>query len=80
MADRPAQNYDAWPEQMRAETAAAFCDETSVDAFRRGVGKLYSQPYVVPGKGERWWRGDLLADLKKLRGDMAEIEDAGDVL
>jgi len=65
---------------MRAETAAAFCDETSVDAFRRGVGTLYPEPYSVSGKGERWWRGDLLIALKRLRGEAVDVEDAADVL
>ena len=80
MTDRPAQQYDAWPVQMRAETAAAFCDEPSIDAFRRSVGKLYPRPYRVPGKGDRWSRGELEAALKRLRGKEAEVEDAGDVL
>jgi hypothetical protein len=77
---RPAQHYEAWPEQMRAETAAAFCDEPSVDAFRRSVGKLYPRPYKVPGKGDRWSREELEAALKRLRGEAVEIADAGDVL
>ena len=65
---------------MRALTAAAYCDESSVDAFLRSVGKLYPEPYRVPGKGDRWWRGELDTALKRLRGEVSEVEDAGDVL
>ena len=65
---------------MRAETAAAFCDEPSVDAFRRSVGRVYPRPYRVPGKGDRWSREELEAALKRLRGETDVIEDAGDVL
>ena len=80
ISERPAHHYGAWPEQMRAETAAAFCDEPSVDAFRRSVGKLYPRPYWVPGKGERWSKGELEAALKGLRGGTADVQDAADVL
>lgn len=65
---------------MRAETAAAFCDERSVDAFLRSVGKLYPRPYRVPGKGDRWTKGELETALKRLRGDTADVTDAADVL
>jgi hypothetical protein len=80
VSDHPAHHYGAWPEQMRAETAAAFCDEPSVDAFRRSVGKIYPRPYNVPGKGDRWAKGELEAALKRLRGETADLEDAADVL
>jgi len=71
---------EAWPEQMRADTAARFCDEPSVDAFRRSVGKLYPRPYRVPGKGDRWSRGDLERALKRLRGEEIDVPDAADLL
>lgn len=80
MSGHPAHNYEAWPEQMRVETAAAFCDEPSVDAFRRSVGKLYPRPYRVPGKGDRWSRMELEAALKFLRGEAIPVEDAANVL
>jgi len=79
-SDRPAYHYGAWPEQMRAETAAAFCDEPSVDAFRRSVGTLYPRPYKVPGKGDRWSKEELEAALTRLRGETADVKDAADVL
>jgi hypothetical protein len=76
VSEHPAHNYGAWPEQMRAETAAAFCDEPLVDAFRRFVGKLYPRPYRVPGKGDRWSRGELEVALKRQRGEMVDVKDA----
>ena len=34
-----------WPQEMRAETAAAYCDEPSVDAFLAKVDKgIYARP------------------------------------
>ncbi|WP_166802235.1 hypothetical protein [Microvirga pakistanensis] len=37
----------AWPLEMRAETAAAFCDEPSVEAFLKKVSRgVYCQPEV----------------------------------
>jgi len=65
---------------MRAETAAAFCDERSVDAFLRSVGKLYPEPYKVPGKGDRWSREELKMALLRLRGEPLGVEDAATVL
>ena len=44
---------DPWPRLMRAETAARYVDERSVQAFRRSVGKLYPRPIKLSGKGER---------------------------
>lgn len=61
---------NAWPRQMRAATAAAYVDETSVEAFRRacGRGKLYPSPKNIEGKGERWLREDLDAALDRAHG------------
>lgn len=73
----------AWPEQMRAETAAAFCDERSVDSFLRSVGTLYPRPKPIRGKGLRWLRADLEQAVRRIhRGDKPEddVTDAGDVL
>jgi hypothetical protein len=36
---------------MRAETAAAYLDEKSVEAFRRGVGTVYPVPIKVVTDG-----------------------------
>jgi len=53
---------------MRAETAAAYVDERSVEAFRRAVPSLYPEPLTIRGKGERWLREDLDAAIDKLTG------------
>ena len=34
-----AMPHGSWPLEMRAETAAAYCDEPSVEAFLAKVGK-----------------------------------------
>jgi hypothetical protein len=65
---------------MRAETAAAYFDENSVEAFRRGVGTLYPHPIRVPGKGDRWLREDLDAAIEKLTGRANLVCDASVVL
>jgi hypothetical protein len=56
---RAVHNPGQWPRLMRAETAAAYVDEVSVQAFRRKVGTTYPRP--VSGKGERqkWDKLDL---------------------
>jgi len=50
----------AWPTEMRAETAAAFCDEPSVEAFllkvRQGV---YPKPCRQHGMLPKWHRAKL---------------------
>jgi hypothetical protein len=50
---------------MTAATAAAYCDEASVEAFRRGVGKFWPRGKRIVGKGERWLREEL--DQAELR-------------
>ena len=64
---------------MSAEAAAAYCDESSVEAFRRAVGTLYPEPKKVPGKGQRWFRTDLDRAIAAIKGDSV-IEDAAEVL
>ena len=59
-----------WPRQMRAETAAAYCDEVSVEAFRRGIPALYPEPHEIPGKGDRWLIEELDAALDRIHGKL----------
>ena len=68
----------AWPRLMRVKTAAAYCDETSVDAFRRGIGKLCPRPRRIPGKGERWLREELDLAIDNLTTKASQ--DAADLL
>jgi hypothetical protein len=65
---------------MRAETAARYVDEVSVEAFRRAVGSLYPQPIKVSGKGDRWLREGLDEAIDRLSGVDVKIKDASDVL
>jgi hypothetical protein len=62
---------------MSARTAAAYCDERSVDAFRRGVGRIWPRPIKVSGKGLRWLRDDLDLAIERLAlkvpGDAADL-------
>lgn len=69
-----------WPRLMRAQTAAAYVDERSVDAFRRAVGTLWPRPLNLAGKGERWLKEDLDQAIDRLTGRAALIRDAADVL
>jgi hypothetical protein len=57
-----------WPRQMRAETAALYVDEVSVEAFRHAVGLLYPRARDVPGKGQRWLIEELDAALDRIHG------------
>lgn len=49
----------AWPILMRAEMAAAYLNEVSVEAFRRKVGKVYPKPRTISGRGQVWLKRDL---------------------
>jgi hypothetical protein len=44
---------------MRAETAAAYCDEVSVEAFQSRVGTVYPVGHNVPGRGRVWVKEEL---------------------
>jgi len=67
---RPVANpIGAWPLEMRAETAAAFCDEPSVEAFHAKVRQgLYSEPSRVKGSLPKWHRGRLERDIARRHG------------
>lgn len=69
-----------WPRLMRAQTAAKYVDERSVDAFRRAVGTLWPQPHRISGKGERWLREELDQAIDRATDRRRKIEDASDVL
>lgn len=60
-----------------AATAAAYCDEASVQSFRRGVGKIWPHPKKIMGKGERWLREDLDEAIDRLT--IGYVKDAADV-
>ena len=73
-----ARPIEGWPRLMTAPTAAAYCDEASVEVFRRGVGKIWPRPKKIKGKGERWLREDLDEAIDRLT--MNNVKDAADVL
>jgi hypothetical protein len=73
---RPIIPAGSWPRRMPAELAAAYCGETSVNAFLRRVGGEYPQPRVAERRRRLWLRDDLDAailpiDLQCVR-DVAE--------
>ena len=75
---RPVRAIEGWPRLMTAATAAAYCDEASVEAFRRGIGKIWPRPRNIVGKGERWLREDLDQEIDRLTS--STVKDAADVL
>jgi hypothetical protein len=77
---RAPQNPGSWPRLMRASTAAAYCDERSVESFLRCVGRIYPEPVRVSGKGPRWLRETLDRAIDRLSGSIATIRDGADVL
>lgn len=76
---RPTRAIEGWPRLMTARTAAAYCDEVSVEAFRRGVGKIWPLPKKISGKGARWLREDLDQAIDRLTG-AGSPRDLADVL
>src|SRR6266853_639767 len=45
--------------RMRAEIAAGYCGEPTVDAFLKRVGSEYPQPRIKEGRRQLWLRDDL---------------------
>lgn len=75
----------SWPLEMRAETAAAYCDEPSVDAFLAKVQRgIYSAPTKVKGCLPKWHRWKLDRDIARRHGlrfdSVAVTEDATDLI
>jgi hypothetical protein len=70
----------AWPLEMRAERAAAYCDEPSVEAFLAKVSRgLYPGPTREKGSLPKWHRYKLDASIARRHGlqhDRPETEDA----
>lgn len=69
MARAVAYPLGSWPLEMRAETAAAFCDEPSVEAFRAKVDRgIYSRPRTERGCLPKWHRERLAQDIARRHG------------
>jgi hypothetical protein len=62
---------------MCAELAAAYCEESNVEAFIACVGKDYPQPRVSDGRRRLWFRDDL--DRPILPPDLADRDVAEDL-
>ena len=68
----------AWPLEMRAEKAAAYCDEPSVEAFLAKVERgVYSRPIREKGCLPKWHRLKLDRDIGRRHG-LIEAREAAD--
>jgi len=70
---------------MRAETAAAYCDEPSVDSFQVKVSRgIYSAPTKAKGCLPKWHRRKLDRDIALRHGlefgDVPITEDISDLI
>jgi hypothetical protein len=65
---------------MRAETAAGYCDEKSVETFLHAVGTLYPEPHNLKGKGQRWLKEELDLAIEQATGRASYVLDAANVL
>ena len=75
----------SWPLEMRAETAAAYCDEPSVDAFLAKVQRgTYSAPTKAMGCLPKWHRWKLDRDIARRHGlrldSVGVTEDVTDLI
>jgi hypothetical protein len=69
MTPAPTIPAGSWPLEMRAEKAAAYCDEPSVDAFKKKVKKgIYSAPTLEKGCLPKWHRSKLDQDIARRHG------------
>jgi hypothetical protein len=66
--------YGSWPQEMRAETAAAYCDEPSVDAFLGKVALgLYPAARREPGCLPKWHKGKIDFAIARRHGLVSEM-------
>ena len=73
MARPVAPPLGSWPLEMRAETAAAYCDEPSVEAFLAKVARgIYPQPARAKGSLPKWHRAKLDHDIARRHGLRSE--------
>ncbi len=73
--------------EMRAELAAGYCDEPSVEAFLAKVERgVYSQPARSPGCMPKWHRAKLDRDIARRHGILSTtgneqiVEDAAELI
>jgi hypothetical protein len=75
----------SWPLEMRSQTAAAYCDEPSVEAFLAKVDRgVYSEPIRQNGCLPKWHRLKLDRDIARRHGlpfdNVALTEDATELI
>jgi hypothetical protein len=63
---------------MGAELAAAYCGESTVDAFIKRVGNEYPRPRVCDGRRRLWLRDDL--DQAILPPELVRVADVAEDL
>jgi hypothetical protein len=63
---------------MRAELAAGYCGEPTVEAFLKRVGNEYPQPRITQGRRRLWLRDDL--DQAILPSDLQRVRDVAEDL
>ena len=65
-----------WPTEMRAETAAAYCDEPSVEAFLSKVKRgAYPNPCRQRGMLPKWHRSKLDEAIARRHGLLLASSD-----
>jgi len=77
--------FGSWPLEMRSETAAAYVDEPSVEAFLDKVSRgVYSQPIRESGCLPKWHRKKLDRDIARRHGlpfdEVGLAEDASELI
>ena len=75
----------SWPLEMRAQKAAAYCDEPSVDAFLAKVQRgVYPAPTRESGCLPKWHRRKLDRDIARRHGlpfdEVGLAEDASELI
>lgn len=55
-----------WPRLMRAQTAAEYTDERSVQSFLRRTGSIYPPALNIPGRGRVWTKESLDEAIDRL--------------
>lgn len=75
----------SWPLEMRAGTAAAYCDEPSAEAFLAKVKLgVYCQPHREKGCLSKWHRWKLDRDIARRHGlrfdNVAMTEDVTELI
>ncbi len=69
-----------WPAEMRADMAAAYVDEPSVEAFLRKAGTTYPAPVRGRGCARKWSKEALDLAIAKRHGFAAELQDIAELI